>query len=294
MANAGQEDYEDDGVGDACDAVIPPPALSVGSAASVLDPPDHRYVAFDLDDLQLAVSVGGRTDLLTGADVRVARVSADEAENAPGSGDTANDILISPDCRSLEVRSERAGRGNGRVYTVHLFVADPFGQVATAEYRIGVPHSASRPAVRDGVVNLVLSSCQPPAPIAGGGSSAMVAGGTVRTGSAQAAVRAATPSNPPPEAGATPAIPTSVVLERALPNPVTTTGTVRFGLPAGGRALVRLFDVTGRLVATLSDSELDAGYHEVALDATALAAGPYLVRLEAAGRTLTGRVTVTR
>ena len=72
---------------------------------------------------------------------------------------------------------------------------------------------------------------------------------------------------------------------------------LRFELPAAGRARLTLHDVSGRLVATLTDEERVAGAHEVAWSGRSdqgarVAAGIYLVRLAAGGAVARARLVV--
>ena len=55
-----------------------------------------------------------------------------------------------------------------------------------------------------------------------------------------------------------------------------------------------MFDAVGRQVAVLADGEVPAGEQSVELDASALAAGVYIVRLEVEAGVLTRVVTVVR
>jgi len=69
------------------------------------------------------------------------------------------------------------------------------------------------------------------------------------------------------------------------PNPFNPVTTIRYELPAGGRASVAVYDTAGRLVRTLVDAaRRKAGPHEVSWDGTdangrGVAAGIYFVRL---------------
>ena len=53
------------------------------------------------------------------------------------------------------IRAERAGPGNGRVYTVEFQVEDEFGNATVEECSISVPKSPSSQAVDDGAVHTV-------------------------------------------------------------------------------------------------------------------------------------------
>jgi hypothetical protein len=71
-----------------------------------------------------------------------------------------NDILIATDCKSVQLRSERMGNGNGRVYTITFKVTDSSGNVSTATAKVTVPHSQNGAgAVDDGAQNTILSGC---------------------------------------------------------------------------------------------------------------------------------------
>ena len=90
----------------------------------------------------------------------IASVSSDEPDNSGGDGNTINDIVIAGDCKSVQLRSERMGGGNGRVYTITFKVTDSSGNVSTATAKVTVPHSQNgAAAVDDGPAHTVLSSC---------------------------------------------------------------------------------------------------------------------------------------
>jgi hypothetical protein len=79
-------------------------------------------------------------------------------------------------------------------------------------------------------------------------------------------------------------------------NPVVGAARFSFGLPAGARVELAVYDLSGRRVATLVDTELPAGYHTARWGAigagAARPAGVYFVRFAAEGRVLTRRVVV--
>lgn len=68
------------------------------------------------------------------------------------------------------------------------------------------------------------------------------------------------------------------------PNPFNPATTITFSVPVGGHVSLRVYDVVGRLVATLVDGELDRGRHTVGWDATEFPSGVYLCRLQAGGK----------
>ena len=73
---------------------------------------------------------------------------------------------------------------------------------------------------------------------------------------------------------------------RAWPNPARSAARVAYTLATPGTARLDVYNVLGQRVATLADGEHAAGDHEVAWDAAALPAGPYvLVLTRERGRT---------
>ena len=78
------------------------------------------------------------------------------------------------------------------------------------------------------------------------------------------------------------------------PNPLRGAATVRFETPVAGPVSVRVYDVTGREVAVLVDRELAAGAATASLDASGLASGVYVVRLQAGETVATTRLSVVR
>ena len=93
------------------------------------------------------------------------------------------------------------------------------------------------------------------------------------------------------------------VATEASPAPVLSLGTaaspgprpsVRLHLAAAARVTVEVFDMLDRRLATPVDGPLAAGDHLVALDATGLPAGLYLVRAQTETVAITRRLTVVR
>ena len=89
--------------------------------------------------------------------------------------------------------------------------------------------------------------------------------------------------------------PGAFVLRDAYPNPVRTAGAVRFDLPEAADVTVSVYNTLGQRVAVLAQGQpMGAGAHEVAFSTRGLAAGVYVVRLEAGAHVGTQKVTVVR
>ncbi|GEM_PF-4165537 len=89
-------------------------------------------------------------------------------------------------------------------------------------------------------------------------------------------------------------IPEAFTLYPAHPNPFNPSTKIRFDLVKAGPALLRLFDLSGREIATLVNARLAAGQHEYLWDARNVPSGVYLYRLEALGYSATRRVTLMK
>lgn len=76
-------------------------------------------------------------------------------------------------------------------------------------------------------------------------------------------------------------IPTQFTLGQNYPNPFNPSTRVTFGIPKSSQVTMKLYDVTGREMATIVNNYFDAGRYTVTIDASSLASGVYLYRLEA-------------
>lgn len=97
------------------------------------------------------------------------------------------------------------------------------------------------------------------------------------------------------------AVPTAVRarLMPNRPNPFNPTTEIRFSVARRGEADLSVFDVAGRLVATLVEERLDAGEHAVSWDGrmatgNAAVSGTYFVRLSSAGEVTTRKILLVR
>lgn len=82
-------------------------------------------------------------------------------------------------------------------------------------------------------------------------------------------------------------------LGRSSPNPVRDgVATVRFSVPVSGPVSLRVYDVSGRLVAAPVSRVLDAGSYVSRIPTARLAAGVYFYALEAAGKKMARRLVV--
>jgi cyclomaltodextrinase / maltogenic alpha-amylase / neopullulanase len=78
------------------------------------------------------------------------------------------------------------------------------------------------------------------------------------------------------------------------PNPFNPATTIAFTLPAAGPVTLRVYDMLGRVVATLADDERPAGTHTVHFEAAYLASGTYFYRVEFGGHSVTKRMVLLK
>ena len=72
----------------------------------------------------------------------------------------------------------------------------------------------------------------------------------------------------------------TVELFAAYPNPFNPSTTIGFQLPESAVVRLDVFTVSGQRVATLVNTELASGSHQVTFNATGLASGIYIYRLQ--------------
>jgi hypothetical protein len=96
-------------------------------------------------------------------------------------------------------------------------------------------------------------------------------------------------STGPVSAKLVPGIPLKPVLHQNYPNPFNPSTTIRFSIPERQHVRLSVYDLLGREVATLVDEEKDAGWYSVMYDASRLASGVYLYRIQADSFVLTKR-----
>lgn len=88
--------------------------------------------------------------------------------------------------------------------------------------------------------------------------------------------------------------PDTYTLDANYPNPFNPTTTIQYALPAEGQVRLAVYDMLGREVARLVDSNQKAGTHRVSFDAQDLSSGVYIYRIEANGFTQTRQMTLVK
>ncbi|MEW6653385.1 MAG: multiheme c-type cytochrome [Bacteroidota bacterium] len=76
-------------------------------------------------------------------------------------------------------------------------------------------------------------------------------------------------------------IPAAFTLGQNYPNPFNPTTTIQFALPKSSKVTLSVFALSGELITTLVDKEMNSGWHEVSFDAKGIASGIYIYKLQA-------------
>jgi hypothetical protein len=137
-----------------------PPGIVLNGNNISLWPPNHSYHTINVTDLVASASSCDGTVNINS--VVIDSVTSDEVENGNGDGNTLNDIVISCNRKSVQLRAERDGGGDGRVYTITFKVTDSFGVSTTVTAQVTVPKNQNgNPAVDSGVHYTVSSATCP-------------------------------------------------------------------------------------------------------------------------------------
>lgn len=90
-------------------------------------------------------------------------------------------------------------------------------------------------------------------------------------------------------------VPNKFELSQNYPNPFNPSTKINFSLPADSKVTMQIYDMTGRLMGTVINSEiLQAGYHTVQFNGNALSSGTYFYRLTAGEFVQTKKMTLVK
>ena len=94
-------------------------------------------------------------------------------------------------------------------------------------------------------------------------------------------------------------LPGGTLAVKAYPNPVNNTTRLAYVMPQAGRLSIKIYDVQGRLVRTLIDTNVEAGPGQVVWDGKGragkvVAPGVYRYRATTDGRTATGSIVILK
>jgi hypothetical protein len=89
-------------------------------------------------------------------------------------------------------------------------------------------------------------------------------------------------------------LPAEFGLEQNYPNPFNPRTTIKYALPKASHVRLVIYDIVGKEVAVLIDSDVKAGNHRVVFTARTIASGLYLYRLETDGFVTTKKMLVMK
>jgi pimeloyl-ACP methyl ester carboxylesterase len=119
----------------------PPDTSQAHANPSEVWPANHKMIS---------VSIEGVTDPdCDSITIRIDRIMQDEPINGTGDGDTCPDAfgLGTP---FTQLRAERSGRGNGRVYNIYFTATDARGGTSHGTVKVGVPKGRGENSIDDG------------------------------------------------------------------------------------------------------------------------------------------------
>jgi hypothetical protein len=76
--------------------------------------------------------------------------------------------------------------------------------------------------------------------------------------------------------------PDRFTLEQNYPNPFNPSTTIKFSLPTASDVTLTVYNMLGQKVSTIVNEKMNSGFHSVSFDASNLASGMYIYRIEAA------------
>lgn len=123
------------GPGSCSPDTTPPVIQSVTATPNVLWSPNHK-----MTPVSISANV---TDSCSAVTWSVTAIASDEPVNGTGDGDSAPDWSINGG-HDVNLRSERAGSGDGRIYTITIVARDVAGNRATGTTTVSVPHSQKK------------------------------------------------------------------------------------------------------------------------------------------------------
>jgi hypothetical protein len=115
----------------------PPIIGSLTADRNTLWPPNHQ-----LEPISLTVSLSDVCDANAAASCHIVSVSSNQPINGSGDGNTAPDWVITGPL-ALQLRAERAGNQNARVYTIAVACTDASGNGSTKNVLVTVAHDQS-------------------------------------------------------------------------------------------------------------------------------------------------------
>lgn len=122
----------------------PPDCSNAILVPNFLWPPNHKFVAIEIQNV-----IDPDQDPVS---IQITSVFQDELVNSAGDGNTIPDAIIND--TNVQVRAERSGQLNGRVYVISFTANDGQNGTCSGQVTVGVPHDkGGQPApINDGAI----------------------------------------------------------------------------------------------------------------------------------------------
>ena len=78
-------------------------------------------------------------------------------------------------------------------------------------------------------------------------------------------------------------IPVEFVLDNIYPNPFNPSTNISFAVPIDAHVEISIYDINGRLVKSLVNNVLSAGYYEIEWNASNESSGVYILKMQSDG-----------
>lgn len=120
----------------------------IDTIAPIISPAADKTILWPAKHQMVNVTIFTNSSDNSGDPVSLtAIVSSNEPQNGLGDGDTSPDWtepIVSDGIITLQLRAERSGKGNGRIYTIYMVASDQSGNSSTAQVNILVPHDKGK------------------------------------------------------------------------------------------------------------------------------------------------------
>ena len=115
-----------------------PVIANLDSSRSVINFVNHKMVP-------ISITASASDIIDTHPDIHIVSITSNEPENGLGDGDTDDDWNITG-AMTCELRAERSGTGDGRIYTITVQFTDDFGNTTFGAVTVTVPHDSGNVA----------------------------------------------------------------------------------------------------------------------------------------------------
>tara|TARA_B100000315_G_scaffold260807_1_gene325617 strand:+ start:6549 stop:9656 length:3108 start_codon:yes stop_codon:yes gene_type:complete len=88
--------------------------------------------------------------------------------------------------------------------------------------------------------------------------------------------------------------PEHFALSQNYPNPFNPVTTINYSIEVPGIASLQIFDITGRLVETLINENMESGYHEIKWNASNVSSGVYIYKLTSGSNQITKKMILLK